>query len=192
MSAEISLAKMLAVTAEITGTNMSEGAAEVMATELAAFPRQWIVGALKRCRHELKGRLSMAEVLARIDDGRPGPDEAFSMLPTSERETVVWTEEMAHCAHHRNPSNDPMTQRRAFTEDYMRRVTEARERGLPPAWSVSLGHDLKLRETPVAKAVQQGRITLQEAQDIGVMLPAPHAELLAIAGKATKSLTSSK
>ena len=80
----VELLQALAVTAELTGTELSEPAARVMANDLAAYPVQQVLGALTRCRRELKGRLTVAAILERLDDGRPGPNEAWAMIPQDE------------------------------------------------------------------------------------------------------------
>ncbi len=180
---EMSLTRMILVTAEICGTTLSEPAAEMMATELATFDREWIVGALKRCRLELKTRLTMAAILDRIEDGRPGPDEAFAMLPLGEEQTVVWTDEMASAASFRDSDADNMTQRLAFKEAYVKAVAKAREARQPARWWVSMGHDARGREAPIAAAVAAGRLGLKVAQEYGLMLDAPDPQIaIAVAG----------
>ena len=91
----ITLLEALAVTAELTGTELSEAAARAMVADLQAYPAQQVLVALTRCRRELKGRLTIAAVLERLDDGRPGPNEAWAMIPQDEAGSVVWTQEMA-------------------------------------------------------------------------------------------------
>jgi hypothetical protein len=50
---------------------------------------------LGRCRREVKGVLTVSDVVSRIEDGRPGVEQAWSMLPITESQTAVWTDEMA-------------------------------------------------------------------------------------------------
>ena len=78
------LNEAIAVTAELTGTVLSKVAAQVMAEDLARYPEAQVMGALTRCRRELKGRLTIADVISRLDDGRPGVEEAWAMLPKDE------------------------------------------------------------------------------------------------------------
>lgn len=185
---DIDLIKALAVTAELCGTNLSEAAAQVLADDLMAYDRQQVLGALKRCRAELKGRLTMAEVLSRLDDGRPGPDEAFAMLPRGEEQTVVWTDEMAAAASFRDSDADNMTQRLAFREAYVKAVARAREARRPARWWVSMGHDEKAREAPIAAAVAAGRLTLQDARGHGILLDAPDRQIAIAAADAIKRI----
>jgi hypothetical protein len=72
MKASSRLSEAVAVTLELTGTTLSEVAARMMADDLARYPEQQVMGALTRCRRELKGRLTIADVISRLDDGRPG------------------------------------------------------------------------------------------------------------------------
>lgn len=190
---ERSLAKEIAVTAELTGTTMSEGAAEVMATELDAYDRRQVVGALRACRKELKGRLTMAAVLERLDDGRPGPEEAWSMIPMDEAGTTVWTSEMSQAfgvALALIEQGDKVAARMAFRETYNRMVQQARDQRRPVHWMVSLGHDPAGRPGPLARAVEAGRITYDEAQGHCPTLPAPSAAVVALVAGATKRISS--
>lgn len=161
------LLQAIAVTAELTGTELSPAAAKVMATDLAAFPEPQVIGALTRCRRELKGRMTVADVLTRLEDGRPGPEEAWSMIPKSEAATVVWTDEMSQAMAVAGPLMDsPVQARMAFLEKYRELVRQAREDKRPPCWWVSLGHDVLGREGPVLEAVERGRLTVAQASNL--------------------------
>ena len=76
-----SILKAIAVTAELTGTELSEAALRVMAGDLDTYPEAAVLRALDRCRRELKTRLTLAAALERIEgqDGRPGADEAWAI-----------------------------------------------------------------------------------------------------------------
>jgi hypothetical protein len=160
------LAAALAVTAEITGTDLSQGAAIVMAQELAAYDRGQVLGALKRCRRELRGRLTMAAVIERLDDGRPGPEEAWAMLPTDEASSVVWTDEMAEafglvCG--MIEDGETVAARMAFKEKYLSLISLARDERKPVNWTPSLGHDPRSRDGALSLAVEKGRLTQSQA-----------------------------
>lgn len=179
------LLEAIAVTAELTGTELSKVAGKVMAEDLARFNECQVLGALTRCRRELKGRLTLADVIARLDDGRPGVEEAWAMIPKSERDTVVWTDEMARAmgvAHSLLSNGDSIGARMAFKEAYQRELTQARDNGIPVNWVPSLGYDQHGREGPIRDAVERGRI----APDRAVMF-LPHIgkdELSALSGPA--------
>lgn len=160
-----SLLKAIAVTAELTGTDISEGAARVMLQDLSRFPEKQVLDALTRCRREIKGRLTIADVIQRIDDGRPGVEEAWAMIPKSEGTSVVWTEEMAKAfgvAVHLIDHNE-IAARMAFKEAYQREVSAARNDGAPVRWIPSLGLDASSRESVLTEAVANGRLPAAHA-----------------------------
>jgi hypothetical protein len=174
MSATLPVLQALAVTAELTNTQISAAAARVMATDLAPYPEAQVLGALTRCRKELKGRLTVADIIARLDDGRPGPEEAWAMLPFDERQTIVWTEEMQGAWGVALPlleDGERIPARMAFIEAYRQRVQRARDAGLPTKWTVSFGHDPEGRQGAVAEAVRAGRISQERAERLGYQGP---------------------
>lgn len=152
----------LAVTAELTNTQLSAGAARVLANDLAGYPEGQVLGALDRCRKELRGKLTLADILSRLDDGRPGPEEAWATVSPAladERVTIVWTEEMALAsAPARAIVDDPVAARMAFLECYRRMVQQARDDKQPVLWTPSLGYDARGREGPLLEAVRRGRL----------------------------------
>ncbi len=181
------LLEAIAVTAELTGTVMSEAAAKIMAADLARYPEPQVLEALTRCRRELKGRLTIADVLTRIDDGRPEGEEAWAMLPKNEDASVVWTEEMAQAFGVAYPllrSGEPVPARMAFLEKYRSVVRKARDAGKPIKWTTSLGHDAMGRERVLLDAVACGRLPADYVQ--GLLphrdVPQPVMELLGLSG----------
>lgn len=161
----------LAVTCAVTNTEMPEAAVRVMTSDLGAYPEEAVLTALVRCRRELTGRLTLAAVIERIDDGRPGPEEAWAASPRAESESAVWTPEWATAYFAALPhvqNDDMVAARMAFLERYRRGLTEARTSGKPPRWSLSMGHDRRGRDEAVMNAVRLGRIGQGEAM---AMLP---------------------
>lgn len=165
------LLQAIAVTAELTGTELSKPAASFMAAELSKFAESVALRALDRCRRELRSRMSLADVLDRIDDGRPGPEEAWAMIPKDEYGTCVWTTEMAQaygCVAHMLDEKVPA--RMAFKEAYIRLVAAARSQNTPVSWTPSFGWDASGREHVLREAVRLGRLTAAHVQ---ALLPAP-------------------
>lgn len=161
--------KAVAVTAELTGTQLSEPAARMFAADLAEYPVDQVLAALTRCRREVKGRLTVAEVVARIAelDGRPGAEEAWAMMPRDEAQSAVITDEMAvamGAALSLLADGDAVGARMAFKEVYAREVAAARAASKPPRWFASLGHDRAGRESVIRDAVQRGRLTHAQAR----------------------------
>ena len=188
-----SLIKAMGVTLELTGTQLSDVAVKVILNDLSALPEPQVLGALKRCVRELKGRLTLADILQRLDDGRPGPEEAWAMLPKDETATVVWTLEMREASAVAWPlivAGELVQARMAFLEKYRSLVQQARDGRKPVEWEVSLGHDKDGRELVLLDAVEKGRISAE-----GAMALLPHhrdaetsPRLLALAEKAVKQI----
>jgi hypothetical protein len=166
------LLEAIAVAAELTGTELSEAAVKVMAQDLARFPEEQVFAALTRCRRELGSgqRLTVAAVVQRLDDGRPGVEEAWAMIPKSEGATVVWTSEMAEAYGICAPliDHDEIAARMAFKENYAKALNTARNASTPVKWMPSLGQDQYGREGVLMDAVAKGRLTLRE---VSPMLP---------------------
>lgn len=165
------LLKAIAVTAELMQTELSLDAARVMADDLAQYDESQIMKALVRCRKESKSKLTVAEVVSRIDDGRPGAEEAWAMIPKSEFASVVWTAEMAEAfgiCYKLIEEGDTVQARMAFIEAYKDRVAKARDAGIKVQWMPSLGHDPQGREQVLMDAVEKGRLT---AKHVSQLLP---------------------
>ncbi|WP_223515775.1 hypothetical protein [Pseudomonas sp. GL-R-26] len=162
------LAAAIIATAEAMGQEMSPGTAAIMAEDLCAYPVSDIRAALKACRFEVKGKLTMADILQRVQaaDGRPGKDEAWSLALTAsdESETVVMTAEIQQAMTAAGPVlklGDKVGARMAFMSAYERLVATARAEALPTAWSVSLGFDPVHRVTAIESAMRMQLITQQ-------------------------------
>ena len=171
MSAE--LVQAIAVTAELTGTPLTEAGAEAMAIDLAEMPRSAVLVALRKCRRELKGRLTLSAVIERIDDGRPGAEEAWAMMPFDEAQSVVWSDEMAQAFGICGPlldRGDKVAARMAFKEAYAGLVARSRDAGVPVRWTPSLGHDAAGRAAVINRAVEAGRLSISHATDIAPLL----------------------
>lgn len=159
MAASKALLQAIAVAAELTGTQLSVGAASVMAQDLGGYPEQQVLGALDRCRKELRGRMTVADVITRLDDGRPGPEEAWAMLPRDEATSVVWNDEIAQAwgvVRHMIEEGETVAARMAFLESYRAIVQRARDSGTAPAWTASFGRDRHGRESVLIAAAEKG------------------------------------
>jgi len=173
----------LAVCCEVTQTQLSEAAARVMAWDLAGYPEGQVLGALDRCRKELRPReLTLSAILTRLDDGRPGPEEAWAIVSPAladERVTIVWTEEMAQACGVASPIiGDPIAARMAFLESYRRLVQKARDAGAAVKWIPCLGWDAAGREGPLVEAVREGRLGAAHIAELLPAQPAPGLERL--------------
>lgn len=146
---------------------MSKPILDGIARDLARFEERLVLSALERCRLEIPRFPTIAEVVARIPDGRPAGDEAWAMCPKDERDSVVWTSEMAEAFGIARPlllSGDDVGARMAFRDAYVRILAEARAKGRPVSWVPSLGSDRHGREAAIKAAVEARRITMADAQ----------------------------
>lgn len=171
------LVDQLAATSELLGQQMSETAAAMLAEDLADYSRPVLSAALKRVRTECTGKLTPKVIIEAIDAamGRPGANEAWAtaLSALDERNTVVWTEEMAQAwevARSVVQGGDEIGGRMAFKECYERLVRVAREERRIPVVTVSLGWDLDLRAAAVEKAMKLGYL---QPGATAAYLPAP-------------------
>lgn len=182
------LIQAVAVTAELCGRTFSESAARVFIGDLDGYPEPAVLAALARCRREVKGVLTPNDVISRIDDGRPGAEEAWAMVPRDEWASVVWTEEMSQAfgaAAGMLAAGEEIPARMAFREVYSRLVATARDQRIPVRWTPSLGLDPTGREAAVIDAAQKGRLKLEHARTLVPTLQAsPEWERLLASEKA--------
>lgn len=156
---------------------------------LAAFPLDAIAAAFKRHLTDpergqyLPKPADLVRHLpaATINDGRPGPDEAWGMLlrfVNDEAETSVYTEEMRAGWEACAPIlklGDEVGARKCFLETYHHAVQAARQTDQSPHWTVTLGTDPKLRVQRLAEAVTAHRLTADHAR---TLLPGPTQDSL--------------
>ena len=184
MSKGFAVLKAIAATDELTGTELSEAALLVFEADLAGYPEADVLAALTRCRRELRGRLTIADVLDRMSTvgGHPTANEAWAMVLASldESETVVWTDQVAEAAAVARPileAGDEVGARMAFRDAYERIV---RERADEPRWFPSLGSDAVRREAALDRAVADGRLRREHVD--GLLPPPINAKGHVIAG----------
>jgi hypothetical protein len=168
------LIQAIAATAELCGAKLSEAAALMLVRDLSEYPEHQVLEALTRVRKSSK-RFSLGAIIEEIDrnDGRPGADEAWAMLPRDENQTVVWTVEMQRAWGIAQPlleDGDKFGARRAFVEAYEREVEQARDMGTYPRWEVSLGQDPNGREAVVRSAIEKGYLPFSQ---LTTLLPVP-------------------
>lgn len=181
MATDPKLVEALRGTAEIYGRQLSAGAAAMFLADLARFSSEQILKALARCRSELRNFPTVADIAQRIDDGRPGPEEAWAMIPKDEAGSVVWTEEMADAfaSCRELLATDPVGARMAFRERYAKLLADARANATPAKWSPSLGHDVSRREQAIQFAVIRGYLPASAAQNLlPVPMPQPKSIVL--------------
>ena len=169
----------VAVCAELTGTTLTEPAMRLFASDLSGYPRASVLRALERCRRELKYRLTLADVLTRIEeqDGRPSADEAWAMLPMTEEVSVAWTAEMAAAwgVARAILDTDRTAARMAFRSAYDRAVVDARREDIPIRWSPSLGLEKGGRDFAMEETSRLNALSHDQAKVI-TQRPTPKLE----------------
>jgi len=161
------MVKALAVTTELTNTDLSQGAREIMASELEQFDSDAVIYALNRCRRELKGRMSLSDILERMPGQWPGVEEAWGRIPKSENESGMVFEEMGRAWSVAQPlydDGDHVAARMAFKDAYEREVSAAKCEGRLPNWFFSPGWDAQEREAAITRARTEGLIGQDKAQ----------------------------
>jgi hypothetical protein len=190
------LAQAICATAEILGQQVSPEAADLMAEDLSSYPAAIVAGALKACRRELTGRLTLAAILERVQraDGHPAPDEAWAIAlsASDEARTVVMTQEIQQALCVASPvldAGDKIGGRRTFLSAYERILAESRAASKPATWIASLGHDPQQRIAAIEEAGRMGRLSWHEVERIAgpvrLQLAPPSRDGLAIAGLLT-------
>jgi len=164
------LVKLLVVTAEVIGEQLRPTTALFMADDLAAYALPVLKRALAACRRELKGRLSLAAILERIEDGHPAPNEAWAIAirAADEGATVVWTGQTRDgwaAAYPLVMAGDKIAARQALLEVYTRLVKEARAAGELGGHHVSLGSDVSGRDSVLRQAVAAGHLAHEQVAE---------------------------
>lgn len=115
--------------------------------------------------------------LPKQSDGRPEVDEAWAIALRSrdERDTVVWTTEIAEAWRVAQTviDGDEIGARMAFRAAYLRITDQSRGVNRPVEWVVSQGFDAERREAVVTQAVREGRLQLTHAIAAVPMLAGP-------------------
>lgn len=160
------IGEALAITAEVCGTQFSDPAAMAIVAKLSVYPVGSVLKALDRCQTEVKGRLSLASIIERIETGRPSADEAWSIAVDSmdESKTVVTNNEIAEAcgiAKVIYESGDEVGARMAFRSAYERVTSE--NRYSQPDWWASVGTNKDEAETVINNAVDLGLLTNEYA-----------------------------
>jgi hypothetical protein len=148
----------------------------IYAEDLCDISQERLAGAFQKARREYGyPKLPPVAFIRRMAgvsfqvDGRPGPEEAWARMPKGERmedDSVVWCveERVAYSAcRSLLLSGDEIGARMAFKERYEKELAEARSEGRAARWTMSVGYDMGRRLTTLATAVQEGRMSLENA-----------------------------
>jgi len=176
MSKKVALGQALAVTNEVCGGDeLPKAVFRIYIDELSHYDPDQVSMALSRCARECRGTLALADIISRIADGWPDPQEAWALCPRGEGDTVVWTDEIAEAFEAVRGHSDRVAARMSFLEIYRKRLDQARADHRVPRWWASLGHDQAAQRGPLLEAVRRGRLAPTAVQrllpDATVYLP---------------------
>lgn len=165
------LLKRLKVMAVVYNKNATDELYDVYMSLLTKYDPNLALKALDKILQENKFFPTIAEIIEVINsfDGRPTAEEAWSMLPFSEDDSVVWTDEMRQAffeGAYPLLESDMYGARRAFESVYERLVKDARNLGSSVHWETSLGHDKHKRFDVIVDAAKKNRISIDYAQRI--------------------------
>ena len=188
----------LTILAEAFGETLTEQRQEIYCGGLADIRQNQLEIAFRRARYELKWFPKLAELRelagalpGAANDGRSGAEEAWARMPKGdgmEEESIVWCEEERaayNACRTLLREGDQIGARMAFKERYEKELAEARSYGRPVKWTMSVGYDIGHRLATLASAVQENRISLENALDFvpgerqnefAQMLPAAQAK----------------
>jgi hypothetical protein len=140
-----------------------------------------VLGGLKaHCLDPVRGQFppKPADIIAQIERRMPqrvSADEAWTMLPHDESDTVVWTDEMAEAYSIAKKEPDSTASRMAFRSAYDRIVERNKVQGIRPKWIYSVGWDTEKRCIALQAAIKQGRISASDVDPL--LLESPTGSL---------------
>lgn len=170
---QIEIAKAIAMlTAEYDLPPFTDDRVEMWMGALSKFP----AGSVKRSAESYvlssKYRPQLADIvngcIAQLAGGWLGADEAWALMPKSESESAMLTEEIAQAMAAAAPLlevGDRVAARMAFRDAYTRLTDLAKIEGRLPVFFPSFGTDASGRVTVLANAVRAGQINLERATE---------------------------
>lgn len=137
---------------------------------LGAYPDGTILSAVERHIMTSTFEPQLADIVricdAQLDGQWLGPDEAWALVPKSEHDSAMLTDEIAQAVAVATPLlavGDKMAARMAFKDAYTRLVEQARIAARQPRYFPSFGTDVQGRVKMLATAVLRGQVSIDRA-----------------------------
>lgn len=171
MSVTAEVLEQLAATVEVCGAGWSDATTRIVVDDLSQYPPAAVVAALAMCRRECKYKLTLADIIERIEQANPSgwplPNEAWAAVGTlDESRTLVCVPEAFEALESVRDllKSDEVAARMAFLETYRRLVAAAKLQGRRATWAMSVGHDTTDQMRVLGVAVKQGRFSQEDVQ----------------------------
>jgi len=135
---------------------------------LKPYPLAIVVEGIKaHCVDPVRGQFppKPADIVAQIEKWAPqriSADEAWTMIPKDESDTVVWTDEIAEAHAIADREDDRIASRMAFKAAYDRIVERNKSQNIFPKWIISEGWCAEKRSKAVSDALKLGRLKEQD------------------------------
>jgi hypothetical protein len=156
------------------GDRIDESSADFLLGLLSKYDTAKVQTALDRCFKELKFFPTFSDIIERIDDGRPGTEEAWALCPKDEQSAAFVTNEIMNAwtvvSSMMRERGGEVAARMAFKESYEREVKMNRAGNKTPNWFLSRASgpgSERTNEAALRLAVEKGRVT--EALAIGFL-----------------------
>lgn len=185
---KIEIVKLIALLATEYPTMpaFSDDRIEMWIEQLSVFPTGSVMRAGKNHMRTSRFAPQLAEIVsacqAQAGGGWLGADEAWALMPKSEAESAMMTNELSQAMAAASPlleEGEQNAARMAFRSTYTRLVEQAKIEGRAPRYFLSQGTDAAGRVNVLAAAVRAKQIGLDAAL---VLLPTAAAELESAAG----------
>jgi len=135
---------------------------------LKGYPLAIVIEGIKaHCVDPVRGQFppKPADIVAQMEKWKPqriSADEAWTMVPADESETIVWTDEIAEAHAIAAKEHDRVAARMAFKSAYERIVERNKARNIFPKWVISEGWCAEKRFKAVTDALRLGRLNEQD------------------------------
>jgi hypothetical protein len=172
----------------------SDDRIEMWIEQLSVFPPGSVMQAGKNHMRTSRFAPQLAEIVAacqaQAGGGWLGADEAWAMMPKSEAQSAMMTNELSQAMAAASPlleEGEQNAARMAFRATYSRLVEQAKIEGRAPRYFLSQGTDFNGRIEVLATAVRAKQIGLDAAISL---LPSAANELTSAAGAPNRALLS--
>jgi hypothetical protein len=150
---------------EVMGQDMSEAGLMMMATRLHRFDYEGVMKSISSCVEECRYKITLADIIQRIDDGRPSPEKAWQEVQhlTEDDSKVLTTEQnaafcMVSTSLIDGDTSSKIAARQTFLQEYQRMCKESRDEGKPVEYFLARAN----RDHDGAKALEAVTLALSE------------------------------